>query len=49
MMRPSRLAFEIGALLLLKAALLFALWSIFFAHRPAVDAEAVGAHLTRAP
>ena len=48
-MRPSRLALEIATLLLLKAALLFALWSIFFAHRPHVDADAVGAHLTHAP
>ena len=48
-MRPTRLAVEIGALLLLKAAMLFALWSTFFAHRPAIDAAAVGSHLTHAP
>jgi hypothetical protein len=48
-MRMSRLAVEIAALLVLKAALLFALWSLFFAHRPAIDAQAVDAHLTRSP
>ena len=48
-MRPSRLGVEIAALLILKAALLFALWAAFFAHRPAVDADAVGTHLTHAP
>ena len=48
-MRHSRLGFEIATLLLIKAAMLFALWSAFFAHHPTVDAEAVGAHLVRAP
>ena len=48
-MRHPRLALEIAALLLIKGAMLFALWSVFFAHRPAIDAESVGTHLTHAP
>ena len=48
-MRHSRLALEIAALLLIKGALLFALWAVFFAHRPVIDADAVGTHLMHAP
>ena len=46
-MRHSRLAIEIAALLLVKAALLFALWAMFFssAHRPAMSPAAVESRL----
>jgi hypothetical protein len=46
-MRIPRLAIEIATLLLLKAALLFALWAAFFspAHRVHIDPAAVQAHL----